>query len=343
VFNKQEKIVIRGGLNLYSSFPVNFCNIIEKISSDKTPDLFDFPQPKNKVEHVIINLCPTEPWALPDWITLKHNTTKFLNKIKELKTNLFPDAKYHIIINENNTEHISATKSFADQNDWVDVYAAEAKYPIDDSVILSNFILGTDLDYGQEIISRGIVFLDAQTVSALFESNIRGNKVDSRFIAISGTGLKENEIINVQLGTSIEKILKERAKDIEQCRVFLNGPLRGREVNELTQSINWSINNIVVLRTQDTKVPFPMFRTDKLVFTTNIMGEPRRCIYCNYCDDIWPANLEPALYYHCYNRSEKQKTHLYRLEKCIECGLCSFACPSKIELLRIIKECKKAG
>ena len=123
--------------------------------------------------------------------------------------------------------------------------------------------------------------------------------------------------------------------------MFVNGPLHGREITDLSQKMDWPINNIVVLEDLNQKVMFPMFKSDELVLTTNMLGESRQCVYCNFCDDICPVNLEPALYYHSYKRGEKHKARLYNLEKCIECGLCSFICPSKLELLQVIKECKE--
>ena len=154
----------------------------------------------------------------------------------------------------------------------MDVFALEAKYPQDDPVILSKVVLDLEINFGQDTMTQGVLILDAQTVSAIYENCMLGNKVDSRFIALSGTGLKENEIINVQLGTSLEKILQNRVKESVKYRVFVNGPLHGREITDLSQKIDWSINNIVVLEELDQKVMFPMFKSDELVLTTNMLG-----------------------------------------------------------------------
>jgi len=341
VIKKKQNRVFKGGVNLFDTYSIPFCNIFEEISSDLPPELFNLALPdKQSVKHIIATLCPTEPWALPNWVILGHKTTVFLDKIKEIKTSLFPEAKCSVVISNNETEHISAAKEYAVANEWMEVFAIEAKYPHDDPVVLSKAILNREVNFGQDTLSQGILILDAQTISAIHKSRVLNDNVDSRFIALSGTGLKENEFINVQLGTSVEKIIKNRMKESARCRVFVNGPLRGKEINDFTQRIDWTVNNIVVLEVQDTKVMFPMINTDRLHFTTNLLGDVRACVYCNFCDDICPVNLEPALYYHCYKRGEKQRARLYNLEKCIECGLCSFVCPSKIELLRIIKECK---
>lgn len=336
----KETVGFKGGFNLLDTYPLKFCNIIEEISSDGAPEIFQFQVPDQKIAHIIINLCPTEPWALPNWVILKHKTLAFLNVLKEIKTTYFSDARFYIAINEKEGRAIEDTESFASNEDWMGVFPLNPKYPQDDPVVLTKAILGMDVHFGQDTKSVGVLILDAQTVSAIYESCILRKNVNSRLIVLSGTGLKENEIVNIQLGTSVEKILKNKVKEARKYRVFINGPLRGKEIIDFSQKIDWSVNHIVVLEEKDRKVMFPMIKSDELVLTTNLLGELRRCIYCNYCDDICPVDLEPALYYHSYIRGEKHKARLYNLEKCVECGLCSFICPSKLELLQIIKECK---
>ncbi|GAN33900.1 MAG: 4Fe-4S dicluster domain-containing protein [Candidatus Brocadia sp. AMX2] len=340
MFVKKENTGFKGGLNLLDVYPLKFCSIIEEISSDGIPETFQFQVPDHQVEHIIVNLCPTEPWALPNWVILKHKTPLFLNMLREIKTRYFSEAKFSLAINEKEGRVVEDAGNFASNEDWMRVFPLYAKYPQDDPVLLTKVILGMDVHFGQDAKPLGVLILDAQTVSAIYESCILRKNVNSRFIVLSGTGLTENEIVNVQLGTPLEKIMKDKRKTTGRHRVFINGPLRGQEITDLSQKIDWSVNHIVVLEEKNRKVIFPMIKSDEFVLTTNLLGELRRCVYCNYCDDICPVDLEPALYYHSYMRGEKHKARLYNLGKCIECGLCSFICPSKLELLQIIKECK---
>lgn len=340
MLKKREKIGFHGGFNFLDTYPLRFCNVIEEITSDDVAEVFEFRFPDQKVKHVIVDLCPTEPWKLPNWAILQHKTTVFLDKLKEVKNRYFPEALCSIAINKKETKSVVEAMDYATSVDWMKVFALDPKYPQDDPVIISKVLLGIDIDFGQDLMTEGILLLDAQTVSALYEGYFLGKSVNSRFVALSGSAFRENEVMRVQLGTSVEKLLRGRIEEIMQYRVFVNGPLRGREITDFSQKIHWSVNNIVVLKDQESKVIFPMMKTDELVFTTNILGEPRQCIYCNFCDTVCPVNLEPALYYHSYIRGEKHKARLYNLEECIECGLCSFICPSKLELLKINKECK---
>lgn len=329
-----------GGFNLLEAYPVRFCNIIEKVASDGAPETFAFSAPGQNVEHVIVNLCPTEPWSLPNWTILEHKTVVFLDKLKEIRSRYLSHAKFYLAISISEGDRIPVIKEYANRETWLEISVLDAKYPQDEPTMFAKVILGMDIGFGQDTSTQGILILDAQTISAIYESCIMGNNVDARFIAVSGSGLKENEIIHVQLGTTVEKILTDRVREAGKRRVFVNGPLRGREITDFSRKIDWSVNNIVVMEEKDYKILFPMFKSSELTQTTNLLGEKRQCVYCNFCDDICPVELEPALYYHSYRRGEKHRARFYNLERCIECGLCSFICPSKLELLQIIKECK---
>ncbi|GJQ24730.1 hypothetical protein BIY37_04215 [Candidatus Brocadia sapporoensis] len=340
---KKETMGFKGGFHLLDAYPLSVCNIIDEISSDSTPETFQFPVFGQKIKHVIVNLCPTEPWALPNWVILKHKTIVFFNMIKEIQKTYFSDARLYLAITEKEDRVVEEARNFAGGEDWIRVFSLSAKYPQDDPVILTKIVLGMDVNFGQDTKPFGILILDPQTISAMHEQGIMRKDVTSRYLALSGTGLRENEIIHVELGTSVEKILKNKVREAVTFRVFINGPLRGKEITDFSQKIDWSVNNIVVLEEKNRKALFPMFKADELAFTTNLIGESRRCVYCNFCDDICPVDLEPALYYHSYVRGEKHKARLYNMGKCIECGLCSFICPSKLELQKIIIECKALG
>ncbi len=352
------------GLNLLTAYPIKFSETIESVEYDGPVEDFSFTFPEQKAKHIIVNLSPTEPWELPNWTVLQDDIAGFLNKLEKIRTKYFPTSQCHIVIGYREKKLINEFKQYKDNaykqsisppsitqrkvklkknsvnEDYLHLHTADPIYPYDAPVLIIKNIIGLDVAFGDDTTEHGILLLDIQTVSGIFEHYIQKHKFNTRLIPISGTGLNKNKILRVKLGTPIKNILETYIKSDIKYRVFLNGPLNGAEVEDLTQKTDWSIKNLVVMEERDFKTLFHYVRADELSFTTSLMGELRRCVYCNFCDDICPVNLEPALYWHCYSRGEKQKARLYALEKCIECGLCSFICPSKLELLQVIKECR---
>ena len=349
---KKIKKVYKNGFNLIEAYPIRFPEIIETVEYDGAGESFEFQFPDKKVENLIITLCPTEPWSLPNPAIIKDGMREFAYKLEMVRNRRFPESHCHVVVNSQETNLIKELKQCKENTDkihlnpplispsYLHVHTLDPIYPKDAPVLIVKEILGLDLAFGQDAIEVGVLILDPQTVIGIFEHYIQGNEFDTRLIPISGTGLKKNKILKVKPGTPIQKLLDGNIKKNIKYSVFVDGPLNGYEVKGLSQKIEWTTKNIVVLEKRDYKMPFPFIKVKEMLFTTNLMGELRRCVYCNYCDDICPVGLEPALFWHCYIRGENQKTRLYALDRCIECGLCSFICPSKLELLQVIKECK---
>ena len=65
-------------------------------------------------------------------------------------------------------------------------------------------------------------------------------------------------------------------------------------------------------------------------------GEERACINCSYCENICPVDLMPNFIMKALVGDDIEEALELGLLDCSRCGLCSFTCPSKIELTRIL-------
>ena len=65
----------------------------------------------------------------------------------------------------------------------------------------------------------------------------------------------------------------------------------------------------------------------------------RPCLRCGRCEEVCSVNLKPWLL---ANLAQKdvERTLEYGLNQCMECGSCSFVCPSKRDLVHWIKYAK---
>ena len=71
-------------------------------------------------------------------------------------------------------------------------------------------------------------------------------------------------------------------------------------------------------------------------------GEARACINCSYCERICPNDLMPSFIMKALHADELEDALALGLMDCCRCGLCSFTCPSKIELTRILSDAMDA-
>jgi Na+-transporting NADH:ubiquinone oxidoreductase subunit A len=71
-------------------------------------------------------------------------------------------------------------------------------------------------------------------------------------------------------------------------------------------------------------------------------GEARACINCSYCERICPNDLMPSFIMKALHADELEDALALGLMDCCRCGLCSFTCPSKIELTQILSDAMDA-
>ncbi len=68
----------------------------------------------------------------------------------------------------------------------------------------------------------------------------------------------------------------------------------------------------------------------------NLHGEERACVNCSYCTRICPVDLDPSFIMKALLSDDIEDALSFGLLDCCRCGLCSYACPSKIELTHIL-------
>ena len=69
----------------------------------------------------------------------------------------------------------------------------------------------------------------------------------------------------------------------------------------------------------------------------NRHGGVRACIACMHCADACPVDILPQMAYKAILADELEEVLAHGLMDCLECGLCSWVCPAKIELTETLK------
>lgn len=309
------------------------------------------------VKHLIIHGVGSEPYNISlDLLLEGKKLLHFFEGVKILKR-IMPKAKVHLCLNSHKRKIIEQMIKLSAELEWLNVYLLEPKYPQGYDEMLVPTILNQKFPYGYSAANIGIVVLNIQAVSGVYDAVVEGRPFVERIIALCGPTMKENIHIKARIGTSLGDILANRLNEDVPSRVVLNSLLTGFELKDLSLPIDRIFSHIIAIPENKTREFLSFMRIGatkdsytrtflgkflpfvRKVTDTNRHGEERPCISCGFCEDVCPVRIIPHLLSKYIKRGFIDETLMkYDIFNCIECGLCSFVCPSKIPLLEHMKE-----
>jgi electron transport complex protein RnfC len=311
----------------------------------------------NDVENIIIHGVNSEPYSTSTKILLQDKNISSLVEGMKILHKIMPKSKIHLALSKHSGNAFDEIGKLIAGNDWLNLCYLEAKYPQDHDAMLVQTVLRQKFPYGYSAANIGVVILGLQTVLHVYEAVVEGKPLIERVIALCGSALSNPLHIKVRIGTAIGDIIGSRLKQNVEARYILNSLLIGTELNGLDIPIGKTFSQIIAIpenrnreflafinlglkrdsysRTFMSKL-LPMVQK---TCDTNMHGEGRPCISCNYCEEVCPVSIMPHILSKYIQRSLVDETLMnLRIFNCIQCGLCSFVCPSKIPLSQHIKE-----
>lgn len=311
----------------------------------------------NDAENLIVHGIGSEPYNISlDVLLQGKNTLNLIEGIKILHR-IMPGAKVYLAFNSQRKKILEEINKLTSRYDWLEVCPLEPKYPQGYDEMLVPTILRENFPYGYSAENIGTVILNLQAVLQVYEAVVEGRPLIERTVALCGPALKEPVHIKVRIGTALKDVIGMRVKEGITPRFVLNGLLTGWELKDSTLPVDKIYSQIICipenrqrkflsflrpgLKNDSYSRAFlaEFFPTAKKTCETNMHGEERPCISCNYCEEVCPVSIIPHILYKYVQRSIIDETLMsLRIFNCIECGLCSYVCPSKIPLAKYIKD-----
>jgi len=311
----------------------------------------------NDVKHLVINGLSAEPFSLPQGKVLDGRIKEFKTGIELLMKLLDLKDSVHIALDRRSGLPSDLNGSLPE---GAHIHTFESRYPFDMDVITTELVTGIKAPDGGTPSEIGAVHINLQDVLHVYEAVVIGKPLIERYISVGGQGADESRVLKVAVGSPIEWLILGNIKAGEKKRILVGGAMRGVPLEVASHPVERSFSALTLLEENKDR-DFLYFLNpgfSVLSFSrhyissflrkisrkaeTNLQGEVRPCIYCSYCEDICPRQLVPHLYSKYVRHDLAEEAIKYGLEGCIECGLCTFACPSKIPLLEDIMEGKKA-
>lgn len=150
------------------------------------------------------------------------------------------------------------------------------------------------------------------------------NEEQKEYITIYGSAVEGNKVIAANKEFTYREIFEKlNGKEENLEKVIKNGALNGTPIYNLDLKLGENVKSILFLSKED--LP---------------REERYSCIRCSKCLRTCPKGLNPIKLYELSKRKDREEFIKFGGDKCIECNLCTFVCPSNIELAQEIKTFK---
>ncbi|TRZ95307.1 electron transport complex subunit RsxC [bacterium] len=315
--------------------------VVDKLTPEQTRDIIftagivgmggaAFPthiklNPPKSVDTLIVNGAECEPYLTGDYRLMVEKTKEIIQGIKIVARCLGVKNVY-IAIEDNKPAAIKAFRNelAALHITHYTLHILPTAYPQGGEKQLVKNILGREIPRGKLPFDIGIVVHNVATLFAVYEAVYSGKPLYERIVTVTGDCLSRPKNILARLGTPIKELIEFCGPLKEQpVKVIIGGPMMGLAQYSLDTPIIKSSNGIVLLSEPELK---PI--------------EEASCIRCGRCVEYCPVGLEPCMINLADRKNKLDLAQSYGCLDCMECGLCDYVCPQKINILQIIRRAK---
>ena len=272
------------------------------------------------LDALVVNALQPEPY-----LTLSHHLQKeragdLAEGIRILQK-VFHPVRTELVSDPDQSEPWSDT--FSKLLEGVGLHALEFKYPQAQEGLLLQTI-GIKVFPGQ---GNRVLILDAASVLAIRDSVVESKPQVEVTVMVTGHGVKKPGPYLVRIGTPLVQLLKDAGGLLAgEHRILVGGPFQGKVVENLSTPVLKSTQAVLVLEKDEVNE-----------------AVERPCIRCGQCVEDCPIGLEPLNLHKALVLGNKSLAWDEGLGFCIECGICSYICPSRVPLVGEFHDAKEAS
>ena len=287
--------------------------------------------PKEKhLDSLIINGAECEPYLTCDHRLMAEKTDEILKGVC-LAAKMLSVKNVFLAIEENKLSAIFAMEkgirqlSQKIQNLSIQTVVLKTKYPQGGEKQLLKAILKREVSPGKLPMDAGAMVQNVGTCFAIYEAVYHGKPLIERCITVTGSILKSPGNFLVRLGTPLKYIIDYCGGLTElPAKIIIGGPMMGITQYNLDIPVIKGVTGVVFLSKKEAT-----------------LFEETPCIRCAKCVDVCPVNLVPTEIMRMVKHSRWHYLEELHASDCMECGACSFDCPSKIPLVQYVKLAKR--
>ena len=277
-----------------------------------------------KADYLILNGVECEPYLTADHRLMLEKGAEIIVGARILMRALEVD-KAIIGIEKNKPDAIEKMAELVNGEQGLSVQPLKVQYPQGGEKQLIKAALNREVPSGGLPIDVGVVVHNVGTAFAVYEAVQKNKPLVERVVTVTGKDVSKPLNLLVRIGTSVNELIEAAGGIPENTgKVISGGPMMGKALNSVDVPVAKGTSGILLIPNEDAK-----------------RGKMKVCIRCSKCVDVCPMGLEPYLLMTLTQKELFERVEDDKVLDCIECGSCSFTCPSDRPLLDYIRLGKK--
>lgn len=278
--------------------------------------------PSKPIELVIANGAECEPYLTIDERVMIERPGDLVEGVA-LTMRIVGAAKGIIAIEENKAHVVSnLAAQVASRSHGMDIsiMILKTKYPQGGEKMLISAVTGREVPSGGLPMDVGCVVQNIGTLLAMVEAFSLGKPLIERGLTVSGAACVSPKNLVAPLGTLVSDLVPLgvlQVNDEVLGRVIYGGPMMGTAVPHYAIPIQKNTSGVLL-----------MDRKEALFFAEG------SCVRCGRCMRACSCKLSPALLNSAIAAGAWAEAEAIGLLDCVECGTCSYVCPSRVQLVQ---------
>ena len=333
------------GIKRYKMLMLGAWQFFHDAYTGALPDPFGTPQ------SVIVSTVRYEPFVARGNVQFHKRLKNFTRGIEHLQA-LLEYQTIYIALPDIKSEFTQEVRETLRGYASVKLVQIPTIYPYDNFAVLARAL-------GLEQNDQSPVWaLDPAGVLAVDRAMTLSKPSTIRIVSIGGPGVENPTHLRAIPGYPLKTIF-EKHVTAPAYRAISGGVFTGRQIAPGQQGLDAECCGLTIVPESDRRefLSFTRPGGDRRSYsncftsalkkaaperlTTLLRGERRPCICCNYCEEVCPVEIMPHLIHKYIYQDALEELEPIGINRCVKCGLCSYVCPSKIDLRKQIDDAQE--